>query len=84
MDKKSLRARRWEADLKQFELAFLLGCSSTYLSLVENNRENPSQEFKKKQPKFLATRLRKFFTPPILQIKLNSPIKNLPSLWEDF
>ena len=33
-----LKVKRWESGLKQYELAFLLGCSSTYLSLVENNR----------------------------------------------
>ena len=37
-----------EAGLKQYELAFLLGCSSTYLSLVENGRIEATTEFKKK------------------------------------
>jgi len=46
--KNVLKIKRWEAGLKQYELAFLLGCSSTYLSLVENNRIEATAEFKKK------------------------------------
>jgi len=46
--KNLLKVKRWEAGLKQYELAFLLGCSSTYLSLVENNRIEATKEFKKK------------------------------------
>ncbi len=43
-----LKIKRWEAGLKQYELAFLLGCSSTYLSMVENNRIEATVEFKRK------------------------------------
>jgi len=46
--KNVLKIKRWEAGLKQYELAFLLGCSSTYLSLVENNRIEATAEFKRK------------------------------------
>ena len=46
--KNLLKVKRWEAGLKQYELAFLLGCSSTYLSLVENDRIEATKEFKKK------------------------------------
>lgn len=46
--KNLLKVKRWEAGLKQYELAFLLGCSSTYLSLVENNRIEATSEFKRK------------------------------------
>ncbi|HPG38505.1 MAG TPA: helix-turn-helix transcriptional regulator [bacterium] len=43
-----LKIKRWEAGLKQYELAFLLGCSSTYLSMVENNRLEATSDFKRK------------------------------------
>jgi len=33
-----LKIKRWESGIKQYELAILLGCSSTYLSMVENGR----------------------------------------------
>ena len=46
--KNMLKIKRWEAELKQYELAFLLGCSATYLSMVENNRVEATQEFKRK------------------------------------
>ena len=43
-----LKIKRWEAGLKQYELAFLLGCSAPYLSMVENNRVDATREFKRK------------------------------------
>ncbi len=43
-----LKVRRWEAGLKQYELAYLLGCSAPYLSMVENNRVEPTEEFKRR------------------------------------
>ncbi len=43
-----LKIKRWEAGIKQYELAILLGCSSTYLSMVENGRVEPTEKFKKK------------------------------------
>lgn len=46
--KNTLKIKRWEAGLKQYELAFLLGCSATYLSMVENNRVEATAEFKRK------------------------------------
>jgi len=43
-----LKIKRWEAGLKQYELAFLLGCSAPYLSMVENNRLEATNDFKMK------------------------------------
>ena len=43
-----LKIKRWERGIKQYELAILLGCSSTYLSMVENGRIEPSESFKEK------------------------------------
>ena len=49
--KNLLKIKRWEAGIKQYELAMLLGCSSTYLSMVENGRIEPTDKFKKKVAK---------------------------------
>ena len=46
--KNLVKIKRWEAGLKQYELAFLLGCSAPYLSMVENNRVEATDEFKQK------------------------------------
>ncbi|MCR4437658.1 MAG: helix-turn-helix transcriptional regulator [bacterium] len=46
--KNLLKVRRWEAGLKQYELAYMLGCSAPYLSMVENNRVEPTEEFKRR------------------------------------
>ena len=44
--KNLLKVRRWEAGMKQYELATKLNCSAPYLSLVENGRVDPPEEFK--------------------------------------
>lgn len=46
--KNLLKLKRWEAGMKQYELANRLGCSASYLSMVENGRMEPTQEFKDK------------------------------------
>jgi len=46
--KNLIKVKRWEAGLKQYELAFLLGCSAPYLSMVENNRVDATEDFKHK------------------------------------
>ena len=46
--KNLLKIKRWEHGIKQYELAILLGCSSTYLSMVENGRVEPTDKFKNK------------------------------------
>ncbi len=62
--KNVLKIKRWEAGLKQYELAFLLGCSSTYLSLVENNRIEATAGFKEKAAEL--------FNVPVDEIFMNS------------
>jgi transcriptional regulator with XRE-family HTH domain len=52
--KNQIKIKRWEAGLKQYELAFLLGCSATYLSMVENNRVEATHEFKRKVSEILG------------------------------
>lgn len=44
--KNLLKVRRWEAGMKQYELATKLNCSAPYLSLVENGRVDPPEAFK--------------------------------------
>lgn len=41
-----LKVKRWEAGIKQYELANLLGCTASYLSMIENGRIEPTEEFK--------------------------------------
>jgi DNA-binding XRE family transcriptional regulator len=56
-----LKVKRWEAGLKQYELAFLLGCSSTYLSLIENNRIEATNEFKRKASEIFSVKVEEIF-----------------------
>jgi len=56
-----LKIKRWEAGLKQYELAFLLGCSSTYLSMVENNRIEATVDFKRKVAEIFNVRMDEIF-----------------------
>lgn len=56
-----LKIKRWEAGLKQYELAFLLGCSSTYLSMVENNRIEATSEFKRKVAEIFNVNISEIF-----------------------
>jgi len=56
-----LKIKRWEAGLKQYELAFLLGCSSTYLSMVENNRIEATVDFKRKVAEIFNVRIEEIF-----------------------
>jgi len=44
--KNLLKLMRWEVGMKQYELAIKLRCSAPYLSLVENGRIEPPDEFK--------------------------------------
>ncbi len=46
--KNLLKLKRWEAGMKQYELANRLGCSASLLSMVENGRTEPTVEFKEK------------------------------------
>ncbi len=53
--KNLIRIYRWEAGLKQYELAGRVGCSSPYLSQVENFRTEPDDTFKEKVAEVLHT-----------------------------
>lgn len=44
--KNLLKIKRWEVGMKQYELANRLECSAPYLSMVENGRVEPTEEFK--------------------------------------
>ena len=57
-----LKIRRWEAGIKQYELAFLLGCSPTYLSMVENGRIEPTEKFKTKAAEIFKTNVDDIFS----------------------
>ena len=59
--KNALKIKRWQAGLKQYELAYLMGCSSTYLSLVENNRIEPTNSFKLKASEIFNTHMDELF-----------------------
>ncbi len=56
-----LKIQRQEAGLKQYELAFLLGCSATYLSMVENNRVQPNADFKRKAAEIFGVAVAELF-----------------------
>lgn len=59
--KNQLKIKRWEAGLKQYELAFLLGCSATYLSMVENGRVQATLGFKKKAAEIFGLTVEELF-----------------------
>lgn len=63
-----LKVKRWESGLKQYELAFLLGCSSTYLSLVENNRVEATMEFKRKAAEIFGMTINEMFLGKVLAV----------------
>lgn len=61
--KNILKIKRWERGIKQYELAILLGCSSTYLSMVENGRIQPSEKFKEKVAEIFSLDIDEIFQP---------------------
>jgi putative transcriptional regulator len=73
--KNILKIKRWESELKQYELATLLGCSAPYLSMVENGRVEATQEFKRKAAELFGCSVEEIFGD-------NSEVKRdfLPSL----
>jgi DNA-binding XRE family transcriptional regulator len=66
--KNLLKVKRWESGLKQYELAFLLGCSSTYLSLVENDRIEATSEFKKKAAEIFNVNIEDIFVETPVEV----------------
>lgn len=63
--KNLIKIKRWEAGLKQYELAFLLGCSAPYLSMVENNRVDATEEFKHKAAELFGMNTRELFSEAV-------------------
>lgn len=61
--KNMLKIKRWERGIKQYELAILLGCSSTYLSMVENGRVEPTEKFKTKVAEIFNAPVDHLFKP---------------------
>ncbi len=59
--KNLLKFKRWEAGIKQYELANLLGCSASYLSMVENGRMEPTKDFKEKTALLLNLSIQEIF-----------------------
>ena len=56
-----LKVKRWDAGIKQYELAIKLRCSAPYLSLVENGRVDPPKEFKALAAQILKARIEEIF-----------------------
>jgi DNA-binding XRE family transcriptional regulator len=59
--KNFLKVKRWEAGMKQYELASILRCSAPYLSMVENGRIDPSEEFKQAVANLLSLSVDEIF-----------------------
>lgn len=59
--KNLLRIKRWQAGLKQYELAEMLNCSPPYLSMVENGRVEATDEFKRRAAMALNTTVEDLF-----------------------
>lgn len=59
--KNLLKVRRWEAGMKQYELATRLHCSAPYLSIIENGRIDPPDEFKAMVAQILNLKVEEIF-----------------------
>ncbi len=59
--KNLLRIKRWQAGLKQYELAEMIQCSPPYLSMVENGRVEATEDFKRKAATVLNTTIDDLF-----------------------
>jgi len=59
--KNMLKIKRWQAGLKQYELAEILKCSPPYLSMVENGRVEATEEFKRKAAEALESTVEELF-----------------------
>jgi transcriptional regulator with XRE-family HTH domain len=78
--KNLLKLKRWQAGMKQYELASLLGCSASYLSMVENGRVEPTEEFKEKTATTLNLNVKDLF--PEKMPELNSALANYNSSFQ--
>lgn len=59
--KNHIKIKRSQAGLSQYELAFLLGCSVSYLSLVENNRVLATWAFQRKAAEIFRAHIYELF-----------------------
>lgn len=72
--KNILKIKRWERGIKQYELAILLGCSSTYLSMVENGRIQPSPNFKEKVAEIFNLEIDEIFKPNLNAVSIDASL----------
>jgi len=63
--KNLVKIKRWQAGIKQYELAEKLDCSPPYLSMVENGRVEATEEFKRKAANALQTTVEELFPDKI-------------------
>ncbi len=68
--KNLLRIKRWQAGLKQYELAEMLNCSPPYLSMVENGRVEATDDFKRRAAIALNTTVEELFPDKARMISL--------------
>jgi len=68
--KNLLRIKRWQAGLKQYELADMLNCSPPYLSMVENGRVEATDDFKRKAASALNTTVEDLFPDKARMLKV--------------
>jgi len=68
--KNLLRIKRWQAGLKQYELAEILNCSPPYLSMVENGRVEATDDFKRRAAIALNTTVEELFPDKARMISL--------------
>lgn len=59
--KNMLKIKRWQAGLKQYELAEILDCSPPYLSMIETGRVEAPEEFKRKVADVFDTTVEEIF-----------------------
>ena len=67
--KNLLRIKRWQAGLKQYELAEMLDCSPPYLSMVENGRVEATEDFKRKAAAALNSTVEDLFPDKVRMMR---------------
>jgi transcriptional regulator with XRE-family HTH domain len=61
-----LKIKRWQAGMRQYELASRLGCSPPYLSMVENGRIESTEEFKVKAAQIFNVTVEEIFPETVI------------------
>jgi len=64
-----VKIKRWQAGMKQYELADILKCSPPYLSMVENGRVEATEEMKRKIAEILNTTIEELFPQSQAQLQ---------------